>query len=275
MKQFFSLVALMAAIVCLTASEAQAQTFTLGASGIKFNDNDLSTEKVEPVGVSPIIHIDKTKKNSMTIKVGRDIRTTIPMFELGWNIPTNVWYTNYLGMDVGEFFELRNINSVQTTLNIVGGAAYSRRCRMGIAASLGFRWNNYRLDNPAITFTKDNGMIMPSPIATYKGKYSKKSKFTTAAFHIPAEVIFGNPSRFAFSMGGYVDININNHTKIKYNGGHKEKEWNFPVEPIQAGAVARLRFKAFSIYGAYQPTQLFKTGRGPEMSQWTIGIGFY
>ena len=274
MKRFL-IFALAAIASALAASEAQAQTFTLGASGIKFNDNDLSTEKVEPVGVSPIIHIDKTKNNSMTIKVGRDIRTTIPMFELGWNIPTNVWYTNYLGMDVGEFFELRNIKSVQTTLNIVGGAAYSRRCRMGIAASLGFRWNNYRFDNSAMTLAKGDRLIMPSPIVDYKGNSPKKSKFTTAAFHIPAEVIFGNPSRFAFSMGGYVDININNHTKIKYNGGHKEKEWNFPVEPIQVGAVARLRFKAFSIYGAYQPTQLFKTGRGPEMSQWTIGIGFY
>ena len=273
MKRFLLLA--LVAIACFAASEAQAQTISIGASGIKFNDSDPSQQKVEPVGASPIIHIDKTKKDALTIKVGRDTRTTIPMFELGWNVPTNVWYTNYIGMDVGEFFELRNIKSVQTTLNIVGGAAYSRRCRMGIAASLGFRWNNYRFDNPAMTLSKGNGLIMPSPIVDYNGKSSKKSKFTTAAFHIPAELIFGNPSRFAFSMGGYVDININNHTKIKYNGGHKEKEWNFPVEPIQMGAVARLRFKAFSVYGAYQPTQLFKTGRGPEMSQWTIGIGFY
>ena len=270
MKRFllFALVA----IACFATSEAQAQTFTLGASGIKFNDSDLTTQKVDPVGVSTIIYVDKKKS---AVKVGRDARTTIPTFALGWNVPTNVDYSAYEGMNVGEFFELRNIKSVQTTLNIVGGAAYSRICRLGIAAALGFRWNNYRFDNPAMTLAKDGGLIMPSPIADYKDNSSKKSKFTTAALHLPAELIFGNPSRFALSLGGYVDLAINNHTKIKYYGGHKEKVWNFPVEPIQMGAVARLRFRGFSVYGAYQPTELFKAGRGPEMNQWTIGIGFF
>ena len=263
------------AIACFAANEAQAQAFTIGASGIKFNDSNLSTQKVDPVGVSTIIHIEKTKRNSLSIDVGRDSRTTIPTFELGWNVPTNVGYSAYNGMDVDEFFELRNIKSVQATLNIASGAAYSTRGKIGITAGLGFRWNNYRFDNPAMTLAKDDGLIMPSPIADYKDNSSKKSKFTTAALHLPAELIFGNPSRFALSLGGYVDININNHTKIKYYGGHKEKVWNFPVEPIQMGAVARLRFRGFSVYGAYQPTQLFKSGRGPEMSQWTVGIGFF
>ena len=271
MKRFL-IFALVAIVSALAVSEAQAQTFTLGASGIKFNDSNLSAQKVDPVGVTTIIHVDK-KKNA--IKVGRDARTTLPAFELGWNVPTNVGYSAYEGMDAGEFFELRNIKSVQATLNIASGAAYSTRGKIGITAGLGFRWNNYRFDNPAMTLAKDGGMIMPSPIATYKDKYSKKSKFTTAALHIPAELIFGNPSRFALSLGGYVDLTINNHTKIKYYGGHKEKVWDFPVEPIQAGAVARLRFRGFSVYGAYQPTELFKSGRGPQMSQWTVGIGFF
>jgi hypothetical protein len=75
-------------------------------------------------------------------------------------------------------------------------------------------------------------------------------------------------------MGGYVDMVMNSHTKIKYKGGNKDKVHNFPVNFIQAGVTARVTMFGFSIYGQYTPTQLFKTGRGPEMSQWTIGIGF-
>ena len=273
MKRFIFTLALVV-IACFAVSEVQAQEISIGASGISFNDTNLSQQTVEPVSFSTIIYVDK-KENSTAVNVGRNARTTLPTFELGWNIPTNVSYTNYIGTDAGEFFELRNIKSVQATLNIASGAAYSRLCRMGITAGLGFRWNNYRFDNPAMTLAKDKGMIMPSPIAEYKGNSPKKSKFTTAALHFPAELIFGNPSRVALSLGGYVDLTINNHTKIKYYGGHKEKEWKYPTEFIQAGAVARLRFKGFSVYGAYQPTQLFKAGRGPEMSQWTIGIGFF
>ena len=92
--------------------------------------------------------------------------------------------------------------------------------------------------------------------------------------HIPMEVTFGNPRRFAFSVGGYADLVMNSHTKIKYHGGHKEKVHNFPTNFIQAGATARVSFHDFSIFCSYQPTQIFKTGRGPEAQQWTIGIGF-
>ncbi len=102
----------------------------------------------------------------------------------------------------------------------------------------------------------------------------KKSKFTTAALHIPVEVSFGNPYKFAFSVGGFVDMTMNSHTKVKYRGGSKDKEHNFPVEFIQAGVSARFSFRNFSIYGNYMPTRLFQAGRGPEMSVWTVGIGW-
>ena len=86
------------------------------------------------------------------------------------------------------------------------------------------------------------------------------------------EITFGNPRRFAFSVGGYADLVMNSHTKIKYHGGHKEKVHNFPTNFIQAGAVARLTFHGVSLFASYQPTSIFKSSRGPELQQWTIGL---
>jgi hypothetical protein len=115
---------------------------------------------------------------------------------------------------------------------------------------------------------------MPYNIADVATRSVKKSKFNIASVHIPVELIFGKPNKFAFSVGGYVDMVMNSHTKIKYKGGKKDKEHNYPVNFIQAGATARLSFRWFSIYATYQPTQIFKEGRGPRAQQWTIGIGF-
>lgn len=264
MKRIIFTLALVA-ITCLSFSEAQAQAFTIDATGIKFNEN-YDTEST--VSVSPIVRVKK-KKNSTALYLGKSARSTIPAFEIGWNVLSNVNYAPYAGMDTGDFLDLHNWKSTHVTLNLCSASACNTA--IGISTAIGLKFNNYRLDE-SITLAKGD-LIMPVPTEGMHHRAAKKSKFTTAALHIPVELQFGNPRRFAFSVGGYVDMMINNHTKIKYHGGHKDKTWNYPTNFLQAGARARLTFHNFSIFCAYQPTQLFKTGRGPEVQQWTIGIG--
>lgn len=264
MKRIIFTLALVA-IACLSYCEAQAQAFTIDATGIKFNEN-YDTEST--VSVSPIVRVKK-KKNSTALYLGKSARSTIPAFEIGWNVLSNVNYAPYAGMGTGDFLDLRNWKSTQVTLNLCSASACNTA--IGISTAIGLRFNNYRLDE-SLTLAKGS-LIMPIPTEGMHHHAAKKSKFTTAALHIPVELQFGNPRRFAFSVGGYLDMMINNHTKIKYHGGHKDKTWNYPTNFLQAGARARLTFHNFSIFCAYQPTQLFKTGRGPEAQQWTIGIG--
>ena len=264
MKRIIFTLALVA-IVCLSYSEAQAQAFTIDATGIKFNEN-YDTEST--VSVSPIVRVKK-KKNSTALYLGKSARSTIPAFEIGWNVLSNVNYAPYAGLNTGDFLDLHNWKSTHVTLNLCSASACNTA--IGISTAIGLKFNNYRLDE-SITLAKGD-LIMPVPTEGMHHRSAKKSKFTTAALHIPVELQFGNPRRFAFSVGGYLDMMINNHTKIKYHGGHKDKTWNYPTNFLQAGARARLTFHNFSIFCAYQPTQLFKTGRGPEAQQWTIGIG--
>lgn len=264
MKRIIFTLALVA-IACLSYCEAQAQAFTIDATGIKFNEN-YDTEST--VSVSPIVRVKK-KKNSTALYLGKSARSTIPAFEIGWNVLSDVNYAPYAGLDTGDFLDLRNWKSTQVTLNLCSASACNTA--IGISTAIGLRFNNYRLDE-SLTLAKGS-LIMPIPTEGMHHHAAKKSKFTTAALHIPVELQFGNPRRFAFSVGGYLDMMINNHTKIKYHGGHKDKTWNYPTNFLQAGARARLTFHNFSIFCAYQPTQLFKTGRGPEVQQWTIGIG--
>jgi hypothetical protein len=252
----------------LAITPAQAQ-FQIGSDGLKFD----MTDNKQPVQASSIVMVKKSKKKT-ELRIGRGNISTIPAFEIGWNVISSPNYGLYAGSDVGDFFNINEWKSTQFTVNLFQASAANHSRTLGISAGLGIRANNYRFaSNQSIERT--TGIVMPYEIGrSEKGRLPKKSKFNVASVHIPVEVFFGNPYKFAFSMGGYVDMVMNSHTKIKYYGGKKDKVHNYPVNFIQAGATARLSFSWISIYAAYQPTQIFKSGRGPEAQQWTIGIGF-
>lgn len=252
---------LLAAMLMIGTDAAKAQSMRLGIDGIEFDspDNDRSVGVGIPVWYS-----------SSSFMIGRNIATTIPTFELGWNMLSPTDYAIYDGMGYGKFLDLNNWKSTQVTVNLLNFSAFNRRRNFGISVAFGIRANNFRLDR-SLTLADGPQMVTPSPIGT--DIEVKKSKFTVASLHIPVEVSLGRWDRFSIAAGGFADIVINSHTKIKYKGGSKDKEHNFPVNFIQAGASLRLSFCSFSVYCNYMPTSIFKSGCGPKTQMWTIGIG--
>ena len=234
MKKFFILTLLLFAAAIIGIDKAAAQSMRLGIDGIEFTSVD---EQKSPVAVGLPV-----RYSSSSFTLGRNISTTIP----------NNW------------------KSTQVTVNILNFSAFNRRRNFGISAAIGIRANNFRLDK-SLTLADEGPMITPS---TLGGDLQvKKSKFTVAALHIPVEISFGRWDKFSVSAGGFADIVMNSHTKIKYKGGSKDKEHNFPVNFIQAGATLRLSFHTISLYCNYTPTSIFKSGCGPRTQMWTIGLG--
>lgn len=271
MKHSFLKIILALALIVACADKAQAQLM-LGVNGIEFLDEkDSLTLQNEQRTVQASV-IAWVYRHPTRFAIGRRSLTTIPMVELGWNSLSGVDYGLYAPEQAG-FLDLNNWRSTQFSINFFSFGAFDRHRNIGITMGLGLRANNYRLDR-SLSLTKQGGVLTPYAIADVSSRGVKKSKFNVAAVHLPVEVMFGHPNRFAFSVGGYVDMVMNSHTKIKYTGGKKDKVHNFPVNFIQAGVTARVSMFGISVYGQYTPTQLFKAGRGPEMSQWTIGIGF-
>lgn len=262
---FIPIVALATILLAMFSHNAVAQSkLQLGVDGISFcEDNNRNVQ------FSPIVNVNKR-----AVTVGGLSSSVIPSFELGWNILSNVDYAPYKGMGAGNFMNIREWKSTQFTINLLGVGAYSSNKKVGISAAIGIRANNYRLGTNT-TFIKQDGMLMPASISDlYGNSHIKKSKFNIASIHVPLELQFGNPRKFAFSVGGYFDMVMNSHTKIKFRGGSKDKIHSFPTNFIQAGATMRLTFYHFSIFCSYQPTQIFKTNCGPKAQQWTVGIGF-
>lgn len=274
MKTFYTKTLLLLALTLVGAGTARAQ-FSIGLDGIKFDTDSTSVVKQDNNPVSASVIIWAYPKPDRRLVIGRRTLSTIPTFELGWNALSGVGYDAYANRTepVGDFFDIHNWRSTQVTLNLFHLSAYDRHNRVGVSVGLGLRANNYRFERN-LSLTREDGIVVPYRISDVTDRGVKKSKMNIAAIHIPVEVMFGNPGRFAFSVGGYVDMVMNSHTKIKYRGGRKHKEHNLPVNFIQAGVTTRFTFSWFSVYASYQPTQIFKSGRGPEAQQWTIGIGF-
>ena len=257
MKRIFIFIAMVAAAT-LYSNSAEAQNLRIGPDGFEFGEETQSNKTTTfHYAIGP-------RDNKFYI----GSKTYIPTFEIGWNMLTAPDYSAYEGKNYGDFMDINNWKSTQVTVNLFGASAHSRNREFGVDVALGIRANNYRFDS-SMTLSKEGGLVYPVAI---EGRV-KKSKLNTAAIHVPLEVWVGRPSKFAFSLGGFVDMTMASHTKIKFKGGSKDKIHNYPVNFIQAGATARITMFGFSIYGQYTPTQLFKTGRGPQVQQWTIGIG--
>lgn len=253
---------LLTAALLTGIGKAEAQSMRLGIDGIEFVSPDNNKSSVA-VGL-PVWY------SSSEFMIGRNIPSSIPTFELGWNMLSPVDYGIYEGMGYGGFLDINNWKSTQVTVNILNYSAFNRRRNVGISAAVGIRANNFRLDK-SLTLADGEQMVTPSPIGS--DLEVKKSKFTVAAIHIPVEVSFGRWDKFSIAAGGFADIVMNSHTKIKYKGGSKDKEHNYPVNFIQAGATLRLSFRSISLYCNYTPTAIFKSGCGPKTQMWTIGIG--
>lgn len=256
MKKIVGLLMLVAGVFAATV-KADAQTLKLGIEGISFEPDTVVKETVHYHSAVSV----KKKEKSTAIYIGNYKSSSIRLFEYGWNMVERD--------NPGDFFELNNWKSQQVTINPFNMSITNAGRNVGLSMALGLRFNNYRFMDP-VTMEKVGGVVTPVPIL----KDIKKSKFTTAALHIPAEFTIGKPSRFAVSVGGFADIVCRSHTKIKYVGGNKDKVWNFPVNFIQYGFSARVSCKYVSLYCNWYPQGLFKSGKGPKMEVWSIGIGF-
>ena len=273
MKHSFFKLVLALTLLVVGADVARAQ-FSLGVNGIEFLGAAASVAITQPTSVHTSALVMVRTKPKTQFGIGRSAITTIPSVEVGWNVLSNVSYgAPYAEAGVGDFLDINNWKSMQVTVNLFHLSAYSHSHKVGATIGLGVRANNYRFASD-LSLSRAGGVVMPYNPSEMATRSVKKSKFNIASVHIPVEVMFGRPNKFAFSVGGYVDMVMNSHTKIKYQGGRKEKEHNYPVNFIQAGVTARLTFSWFSIFATYQPTQIFKDNRGPRAQQWTIGIGF-
>ena len=164
------------------------------------------------------------------------------------------------------FMELDIARSINVTLNLSTFSTPLIRNFMGISMGLGVAYDQYTLDNP-VPFEKNGGVLHP----VMTDSYLKRSKLRSLALHVPLVLEITPARNFFLSAGGYADLVFWSSAKWK---SPKEKFRNPYFNFLQAGLTARIGFRDLYLFGNYDITELFETGKGPRLNPYTFGLGF-
>ena len=201
-------------------------------------------------------------------------------FEMGMNAFTTPDYTMYGGsVAPAEFLEQNynkaievNINPFHTSIGIINGRS-KNSAKLGIVTGLGFSFNNYVFDNN-ITLAKNNGRIEPVDLMATQGIDAKKTKLTTSYINLPVALEFTFPGNDLFVSAGVTGgLKLGSHTKYKTDSKKEKEHGDFYLNPFRYGVTARVGYKGLSIFGTYYMSEMFREGKGPATTPFSIGIG--
>ncbi len=194
--------------------------------------------------------------------------------EFGFNGFDKEDYSMYNAADK-DFMSLNQGKSIEFNLNFYELNIGLAKNYVGLVSGMGLSFNNYRFDNP---YTLLKGQSITEPIALNPENLSK-TKLAVSYLNVPLLLEFQIPVNhndgILFINGGIVGgVKIGSHTKVKY-GDKKDKDRSgFNLNSFTYAATARVGYKDISLFAKYSLTPLFQTGKGPELTPFTIGISF-
>ncbi|MCT4601556.1 MAG: PorT family protein [Marinifilum sp.] len=196
-------------------------------------------------------------------------------FEMGVNGFTDENYTSY---DY-DFMELDMAKSIAVNLNFLQYdiSLQKERNTIGLITGLGLEWNNYRFDND-ITLQKVNGVIQPLDLSVEQPDWKiKKTKLTTLYLTVPLLLEFQIPVKYKkrrvhMSAGVVGGLRLGSHTKIKHDGDKVKDHDDFKLKTLRYAAHARIGYRSLNFFATYGLTELFESGKGPDLTPFTVGI---
>ena len=261
-------------ISAVPAVEIVSQVDTI----VKSADSDTSIVRIGKKDVKVIDH-----KSGTEIIWGKDKRHKHDPdrfdghwegIEFGFNGFDKEDYSMYNAADK-DFMSLNQGKSIEFNLNFYELNIGLAKNYVGLVSGMGLSFNNYRFDNP---YTLLKGQSITEPIALNPENLSK-TKLAVSYLNVPLLLEFQIPVNHndgrLFINGGIVGgVKIGSHTKVKY-GDKKDKDRSgFNLNSFTYATTARVGYKDISLFAKYSLTPLFQTGKGPELTPFTIGISF-
>ena len=245
---------------------------------IKSADSDTSIVRIGKKDVKVIDH-----KSGTEIIWGKDKRHRHDPdrfdghwegIEFGFNGFDKEDYSMYNSADK-DFMSLNQGKSIEFNLNFYELNIGLAKNYVGLVSGMGFSFNNYRFDND---YTIAKGATRTEPVALDPNNLSK-TKLAVSYLNVPVLLEFQIPVNHnegrLFINGGIIGgVKIGSHTKVKY-GDKKDKDRSgFNLNSFNYAATARIGYKDISLFAKYSLTPLFQTGKGPDLTPFTIGISF-
>lgn len=194
--------------------------------------------------------------------------------EFGFNSFAKSDYSMYAPANK-DFMSLNQGKSIEFNFNFYELNIGLAKNYVGLVSGMGFSFNNYRFEN-AYTIVK--GQSRTEPVSLDENNLAK-TKLAVSYLNVPLLLEFQIPvnqheGRLFLNAGIVGGVKIGSHTKVKY-GNNKEKDRSgFNINSFNYAATARVGYKDVSLFAKYSLTPLFASGKGPELTPFTIGISF-
>ncbi|MDP2336374.1 MAG: outer membrane beta-barrel protein, partial [Bacteroidota bacterium] len=149
------------------------------------------------------------------------------------------------------------------------------RSYVGLVSGMGLSFNNYRFENP---YTLGKGQYTTVPERLNPDNLSK-TKLAVSYLNVPLLLEFQipvnqNEGRLFVNAGLIGGVKIGSHTKVKYGDTKNKDRSGFNLNSFKYAATGRIGYKDMSLFFNYSLTPLFESGKGPELTPFTIGISF-
>jgi hypothetical protein len=194
--------------------------------------------------------------------------------EFGFNAVDKPDYSMYNAADK-DFMSLNQGKSLEIDFNFYELNIGLCKNYIGLVSGMGLSFNNYRFENP---YTLQKGQLITEPVSLNPDNLSK-TKLAVTYLKVPLLLEFQvpvnhNEGRLFVNAGIIGGVKIGSHTKVKY-GDKKDKDRSgFNLNSFKYEATARVGYKDVCLFANYSLSPLFQSGKGPELTPFTIGISF-
>lgn len=194
--------------------------------------------------------------------------------EFGFNAFDKPDYSIYNGADK-DFMSLNQGKSLEFNSNFYELNIGLCKNYVGLVSGMGLSFNNYRFENP---YTLQKGQYITEPVRLNPDNLSK-TKLAITYLNVPVLLEFQIPvnqkeGRLFINAGLIGGVKIGSHTKVKHGDTKDKDRSGFNLNSFKYAATARIGYKDICLFANYSLTPLFESGKGPELTPFTIGISF-
>lgn len=176
---------------------------------------------------------------------------------------------DYMGLRLGKSTNVQ-LNLFEQNFKVSQNA--------GFVSGLGIEWRNYRFDQ--------NNLVLKDNTPTFQGELMTnanyiKSKLLATYLNVPLLFElqtnrYTNHSSFHIAGGIVSGLRIGSHSKVKFedsDGTQKSKiHDSFYLNPVKFDAMALIGWGNINLYSTYALTDMFKSGKGPELRPFSMGL---
>lgn len=185
-------------------------------------------------------------------------------------------YTHQGFTDFNDVNGMKTTSSKEFAFNPFGYTLPIVNKYFGLTTGLGMTWRNIHLGNNTHLANIDGiTVVEPAP----EGVNYSFSRLRMFDINLPIYLEYhplGN-NKFHIMGGLLFGVNTFSSYKVKYRNEFdkkitevKGKDYN--VNPFSVSWVLQIGWRDIAVYGKYTPTKLFKTGKGPDMQTFSVGL---